>query len=256
MAGFATAIAHRGCRHVRLPSTTLAQADSGVGVKNGLNLFGKKNFAGTFAPPWAVINDFAFLQSLDPRDRRGGLAEAVKVSLIRDAEFFQWLEQHAADLVAPDTHTLETAIQRSASLHARHIATCGDPFELGSARPLDFGHWSAHKLEQLSGFTLRHGDAVAIGIALDTLYSVQQGWLDHVSGQRVLNLLRALGFELSTPELQHPDLLTGIEEFREHLGGQLTLTFLRGIGLGFETHHYDPDPLSHCLSALGSHPIT
>ena len=253
MAGFAAAIAHRGCRHVRLPSTTLAQADSGVGVKNGLNLFGKKNFAGTFAPPWAVVNDFELLKSLPPRDRRGGLAEAVKVSLIRDRAFFEWLETNAAPLAALQAPALEEAVRRCATLHVHHIATRGDPFELGSARPLDFGHWSAHKLEQLSDFALRHGEAVAIGVALDTLYSRQSGWLSPADAQRILTLLRRLGFTLFTPELRHAGLTRGIEEFREHLGGQLTLTFIHGIGEGFETHAFDPALLPPCLHEL-EHP--
>ncbi len=89
VAGFAAATAHRGVRHVRIPTTTLSQADSGVGVKNGINAFGKKNFIGTFAPPYAVINDFNLLASLEPRDKRSGYVEAVKVACIRDKKFFR-----------------------------------------------------------------------------------------------------------------------------------------------------------------------
>ncbi len=172
------ATAHRGIRHVRFPTTTLSQGDGGVGVKNGVNYFGKKNWVGTFAVPYAVVNDFAFLDTLPAREKRCGLIEAIKVALIRDADFFLWLEKHVEDLAALKPSVVEQAVQRSAELHVEHIATNGDPFEQGSARPLDFGHWAAHKLEQASGFKVAHGEAVAIGMAVDLLYSVKAGILD------------------------------------------------------------------------------
>ena len=245
MAGLAAATAHRGVRLIRMPSTTLSQCDSGVGVKNGINAFGKKNFIGTFAPPFAVINDFQLLESLTPRDKRAGYVEAVKVALIRDANFFIELESAAEKLHALEPAAMQRLIFRCAELHLEHIATSGDPFESGSARPLDFGHWSAHKLEQLSEFNIRHGEAVAIGIALDTIYSRKAGHLDAASAERVLRLLETLGFDLFANELLHADsdnsllVLKGLEEFREHLGGELAITLLRAIGQGFETHQTD-----------------
>src|SRR6185503_18955910 len=192
MVGLAAATAHRGVRHVRVPTTTLAQCDSGVGVKNGINAFGKKNFIGTFTPPVAVINDSQMLASLSPRDKRAGYVEAVKVALIRDAQFFADLERDATPLREFDAAAMQRLIYRCAELHLDHIATAGDPFESGSARPLDFGHWSAHKLEQLSEYKIRHGEAVAIGIALDVVYSRRQGFLDAVSAERVIDLIEAL----------------------------------------------------------------
>lgn len=253
MAGLAAATAHRGVRHVRLPSTTLSQCDSGVGVKNGINAFGKKNFIGTFAPPFAVINDFQLLESLTPRDKRAGYVEAVKVALIRDAAFFEELESAAEKLRTFDPAAMQRLIFCSAELHLNHIATGGDPFEFGSARPLDFGHWSAHKLEQLSEFKVRHGEAVAVGIALDTIYSRAMGFLSTGDAERVLRLLEALGFELFANELLHVDsenslmVVNGLEEFREHLGGQLAITLLRGIGQGFEIHEMN---LSRVIEAI------
>lgn len=242
MVGLAAATAHRGVRHVRIPTTTLSQDDSGVGVKNGINCFGKKNFIGTFAPPFAVINDFGLLASLSARDKRAGFAEAVKVALIRDREFFEWIEAAAGKLREFDPDAIHRLIFRCAELHVNHIATSGDPFELGSARPLDFGHWSAHKLEQLSDYKIRHGEAVAIGIALDVVYSRNRGYLEAATADRILTLLETLGFELFANELLHVDsdhaliVLKGLEEFREHLGGQLTVTLLKKIGQGFEVH--------------------
>ena len=242
LVGLAAATAHRGVRHVRVPTTTLSQDDSGVGVKNGMNAFGKKNFIGTFAVPWAVINDFDLLASLPPRDKRAGYIEAVKVACIRDAVFFAVLERDAARLREFEAESMQRLIHRCAELHLDHIATGGDPFELGSARPLDFGHWAAHKLEQLSEYRLRHGEAVAIGIALDVIYSRRMGFLPTAEAERVLGLIEALGFDLFARELLHTDaagepvVLKGLEEFREHLGGRLTITLLRGIGSGFEVN--------------------
>src|SRR5881396_3048486 len=242
MVGLAAATAHRGCRLVRIPTTTLSQDDSGVGVKNGINAFGKKNFIGTFAPPFAVINDFDLLASLLPRDKRNGYVEAVKVALIRDRSFFEAIERDADRLRDFDREAMQRLIYRCAELHVNHIAASGDPFEFGSARPLDFGHWAAHKLEQLSEYAIRHGEAVAVGIALDTVYSWKMGHLDGSSADRVLALLEKLGFVLFANELLNVDsdnnlmVLKGLEEFREHLGGQLTITLLKAIGLGFEVH--------------------
>ncbi len=256
VAGFAAATAHRGVRHVRIPTTTLSQADSGVGVKNGLNAFGQKNFIGTFAPPFAVINDFRLLATLPPRDKRAGYVEAVKVACIRDAAFFDQLERDAGALAEFAPEPMKHLIRRCAELHLEHIATSGDPFESGSARPLDFGHWAAHKLEQLSHFELSHGEAVAIGMALDVLYSRNTGLLDAAPAERVLRLLEKLGFTLFASELLNadnaelPDILSGLEEFREHLGGGLSITLLSDIGRSLEVHAMDPQPIAAAIQEL------
>jgi 3-dehydroquinate synthase len=256
MAGLATATAHRGVRLIRVPTTTLSQADSGVGVKNGINAFGKKNFIGTFAPPFAVINDFQLLATLPPRELRCGYSEAVKVACIRDAGFFAELERDAAALRDFEPAALRRVIHRCAELHAQHIAGSGDPFEFGSARPLDFGHWAAHKLEQLSDHRIRHGEAVAIGIALDVVYARNIGLLSSPSAERVLRLLEELGFGLFADELRHADddrqlrLLEGLSEFKEHLGGRLTITMLSEIGLGVEVHEMVPATIVAGLQEL------
>ena len=245
MVGLAATTAHRGIRHIRIPTTTLSQDDSGVGVKNGINAFGKKNFIGTFCPPFAVINDFKMLTSLSDRDKRGGYVEAVKVACIRDKAFFERLENDVQALASFAPEAMKRLVHRCAELHMNHIATSGDPFEMGSARPLDFGHWAAHKLEQISEYKIRHGEAVAIGIALDVIYAVRKGFLPKASGDRILKLLRGLGFSLFAVELTHTDsegnllVIEGLNEFREHLGGELTITLLREIGEGFEIHEMD-----------------
>ncbi|WP_343524186.1 3-dehydroquinate synthase [Pedobacter sp.] len=255
MVGYAATIAHRGIKHIRIPSTVLSQNDSGVGVKNGINYFNKKNFLGTFSPPVAVFNDELFLTTLSDRDWRSGIAEAIKVALIKDAAFFEWLEANAAALAARDTAAMNNQIWKCAKLHLEHIRSA-DPFENGSARPLDFGHWSAHKLEYLSNFEVRHGEAVAMGIALDSVYSNLSGRITAEEAQRVINLIQALGFDLTHPLLQvnesNSPILQGLEEFREHLGGQLTITLLTGIGSGEEVHEIDPQILKQAAGILNN----
>jgi len=256
VAGFAAATAHRGVRLVRIPTTTLSQADSGVGVKNGLNAFGQKNLIGTFSPPFAVINDFNLLATLAPRDKRSGFVEAVKVACIRDAKLFDEIERDAEKLAAFEPGAVRPLIRRCAELHLDHIATSGDPFEAGSARPLDFGHWSAHKLEQLSHFNISHGEAVAIGIALDVICSREIGLLNPSSAARILNLLEKLGFKLFAEELLNADnanlpaILSGLEEFREHLGGELSVTLLAEIGRGVEVHEMNPQAIAAAVAEL------
>lgn len=249
--GFAAAVAHRGVRLVRMPSTVLAQDDSGVGVKNGINAFGKKNFLGTFTPPWAVINDSSLLTTLDDRDWRSGLSECVKVALVKDATLFDDICNASARLVARDLDTTTAIIRRSAEWHLKHIVQGGDPFELTAARPLDFGHWAAHKLEQMTDFDLRHGEAVSIGIALDTTYSTLQGWLSESDRERILTGLRGLGLPTWHDDLSRTsELLGGLEEFREHLGGQLTLAMLRGIGNAFDVHTMDQEVITRAINRL------
>ncbi len=244
LAGFGAATAHRGIRFMRMPTTTLSQGDGGVGVKNGVNYFGKKNWVGTFSVPFAVVNDLDFLRSLPERACRDGIIEAIKVALIRDRAFYEYLEEHAAELKRLETKPLEVAIRRSAENHVDHIATSGDPFEYGSARPLDFGHWVAHKLEQISNFAVSHGEAVAIGMAIDLIYSAEVGMLDQETADRILNLIEGVGFHLWSDFLAEsrdgtPVILAGLEEFREHLGGQLTITLVPEIGRKVEVHEMD-----------------
>lgn len=245
LVGYAAAISHRGIRHLRIPTTVLAQNDSGVGVKNGINYKGKKNFLGSFSPPAAVFNDKQFLLTLNNRDFRSGISEAIKVALIKDPAFFAWIEAHASKLLKRDMESMEYLIKHCARLHLEHISSL-DPFERGSSRPLDFGHWSAHKLEQLSNFSITHGEAVAMGMALDSTYSLYAGVLSEEKLQRILNLL-ALFFDITNPLIRITDLnapiLQGLREFREHLGGNLCITLLRDIGEGFEVHEMDPHTL-------------
>jgi 3-dehydroquinate synthase len=256
MVSFAAAIAHRGVRVVRMPTTVLSQADSGIAVKNSINLFGKKNFIGTFVPAFGIVNDVEMLHSLPLRDKIAGISEAVKVSLLRDAAFYNYLESNAARLRMADEALLPYVVQRSAELHLAHICGNGDPFELGSARPLDFGHWVAHKLESMTAHRLRHGEAVAIGMAVDLLYSHASGLLDRVTMERILSLLRTIGFRLWDEALLERAadgrlaVLDGLQEFRQHLGGELHVTLLRGIGTSVDATEMDDRLVVDAIEAL------
>ncbi len=262
MAGYAAATSHRGGRHIRIPTTVLSQNDSGVGVKNSVNAFGSKNFLGTFAPPDAVINDFNFLHTLDDRDWRAGISEAIKVALIKDPAFFTFIHENAAAL-APDVRdmpAMQHLIHRCAALHVSHISAYGDPFERGSSRPLDFGHWAAHKLESITNFSIRHGEAVAIGIALDCCYAHLIGKLSEATLSQILQTFETLGFALYVPALSshlddptHPQsLFRGLSEFREHLGGELTVLLLDAIGKSTEVHEVDYDIYRKAVAMLQS----
>ncbi|MGZ0715552.1 3-dehydroquinate synthase [Pseudomonas palleroniana] len=256
--GYACATFHRGIRLVRVPSTVLAQNDAGIGVKNGINAFGQKNLLGAFYPATAVLNDFQLLTSLTHRDQIAGLAEAVKVALIKDSVFFEWMEQHADALARFDHPASRYAIRRCAELHLGHITGAGDPFERGNGRPLDYGHWAAHKLENLSQHRLRHGEAVAVGMALDSLYANAVGLLSASDTQRLMNLLHTLGFNLCPPELKMKDaqgrslVLLGLEEFRQHLGGQLSIPMLRCIGESVDLHAIDDAQMEQALQRLAN----
>jgi 3-dehydroquinate synthase len=247
MVGYAAATAHRGIRLIRVPTTILSQNDSGVGVKNSVNKFGKKNFLGTFAPPYAVINDASLIEKLPDREWIGGISEAIKVSLLKDPAFFAFIEDNAVALRNRDAGAMDWLIYRCAELHLQHIATSGDPFEFGSSRPLDFGHWSAHKLEQISNYAWRHGEAVAIGIALDSTYAWKLGMLPEDDWRRILDVFTTVGLPIWAPEMLQSlqaqsasgSILAGLQEFREHLGGDLTIMLLEGIGRGVEVHEMD-----------------
>lgn len=255
--GLAAALFHRGVRLVRFPTTVLSQNDSGVGVKNGVNLGGVKNLLGCFAPPAAVINDLDFLNTLEHRDWVAGSAEAFKVAIIKDRPFLDWLCSHADAIPARDPEVMEHLVRRCAELHITHIATSRDPFECGSARPLDFGHWAAHKLESMTRFELRHGEAVAVGIALDLIYASLAGMICRTEAAAVVAAMQRAGLTVwhdalteRTQSHATPAILAGIDEFREHLGGQLHVTFPSPVGQRIEVTDIDRQTMIRAIDAL------
>lgn len=262
MIGFAASLVHRGVRLVRLPTTVLGQCDGGVGVKTGMDEHGQKNFVGTFAPPVAVINDFNFLSTLENKYLIGGLSEAFKVAIIKDADFFRYLCDVAPDLRNRDSDAVEQVVRRAAILHLDHIRTSGDPFEFGTARPLDFGHWAAHKLEIMSNYRLGHGQAVAIGIAMDSYYAFRHGLLTEEDLHLILGSFAKVGLPVwdklldcraSDDQLM---VVKGLEEFREHLGGKLTITLPDGLGSGIEVHEMDHNIIADSITFLSGYAET
>lgn len=254
--GLAAALVHRGLRQVRVPTTVLGQNDAGVGVKNGVNYLGGKNAVGSFAPPFAVLNDSRFLVTLPQRDWLCGVAEAWKVAIIRDTTFFDWLCDNATKFPARDAASMEHLVFRCADEHLSHIRSNGDPFEYGRARPLDFGHWSAHKIELMSGFKISHGEAVASGVLLDSIYAGYQGWITEADLARIARGLKESGFPLWHDELDARDaegrhlVFAGLRDFQEHLGGELTVTFPDGLGARHEVHEIDLAQMAMAVQEL------
>ncbi|MFW5839698.1 MAG: 3-dehydroquinate synthase [Planctomycetota bacterium] len=256
MLGFAASIVHRGLRLVRIPSTTLGQNDAGIGVKNGMDEHGQKNFIGTFAPPFAVINDASLPTSCDQETWIAGVAEAIKVAMIKDAAFFEMISQLAGAMRMRDSQAMQQVVRRCAELHLEHIRTGGDPFEFGSARPLDFGHWAAHKLEMLSGYQLGHGQAVALGICVDSYCAMRSSLLGEAEFLSVLETIAAAGLPTWDDLLGRRkregklEILGGLDDFREHLGGTLTITLPDGIGGKTEVHHLNAADVEDAVEYL------
>ena len=249
--GFAAAITHRGLRLIRIATTTLSQADSAMAVKNGINAYDRKNYMGVFTMPWAIINDESTLDTLTQDHWLAGFSEAIKVALLKDPLMFEYIYSHGDRIRRRDLAVSIPAIRRSAKLHFDHITQNGDPFEREEARPLDFGHWSAHKLEQMSGFELSHGQAVAIGIAIDATYAHLMGWLSPGDHEKILTCLRRIGFSLfHKVMLQAHTLLSGLDEFQEHLGGRLTIPSIRHIGEAFDLFEIDTNRMRAAISYL------
>jgi 3-dehydroquinate synthase len=254
--GFAASVIHRGLRQIRIPTTVLSQVDSGVGVKNGLNRFGMKNYYGFFAPPFAIVNDGRFLETLSARDWISGLSEAFKVAIIKDRPFLDFLFENAGRLAERDSQAMDHVIRRCAELHLNHIRESGDPFERGLARPLDFGHWAAHRLESMSGHTLRHGEAVAIGVAIDTHCASYLGLVSAEECEYVCNAMKKCGLSLWHDSLlkgsswDQLEVLAGIEQFREHMGGRLTIAMPLGLGAYTDINDLPHDLVIQAIKAI------
>ncbi|OEU52570.1 MAG: hypothetical protein BA868_05230 [Desulfobacterales bacterium C00003106] len=254
--GFAAGTVHRGIRQIRVPTTVLSQDDSGVGVKNGLNRFGIKNYYGGYAPPVAVVNDILLLKTLDDRDWISGVSEAFKVAIIKDKPFLNFLIANAEKIPSRDIDAMEKIVHRSATLHVEHINVSGDPFETGSARPLDFGHWAAHKLEMMTNNELRHGEAVAIGIAIDMCCARELGLISNDDFDRVIKAMETAGMSLWNNALLERNtggeliVIDGLELFREHLGGQLTLAMPDGLGKKMDINQLSISLVERAIAVL------
>jgi 3-dehydroquinate synthase len=246
MAGFAAACYQRGVGFVQVPTTLLAQVDSAVGGKTGVNHPGGKNLIGAFHQPRAVLSDLATLRTLPPRELRAGLAEVIKYGLIDDPAFLDWIENHLEALLALDTTALRHAVRRSCEIKARIVAA--DEREHGERALLNLGHTFGHAIENAAGYgEWLHGEAVAVGMLLAADVSQRLGWLDATGVERLRELLRRAGLPTTAPAI-------GANRARELMGmdkkvlqGRLRLVLLRQLGEGVVCADYSADALEATL---------
>jgi 3-dehydroquinate synthase len=230
MAGFAAACYQRGVPFVQIPTTLLAQVDSSVGGKTGVNHPLGKNMIGAFHQPRAVLIDTDTLRTLPDREFRAGLAEVVKYGLIRDAELFAWLERNVAQLLARDPAALVHAIERSCRNKAEVVAQ--DETESGVRATLNFGHTFGHAIETGVGYgQWLHGEAVAAGMVMASDLSRRLGWLSDADAERVENLLAAANLPTRAPATLGADRIKALMAVDKKVqAGQLRLVLLKGIG--------------------------
>ena len=229
MAGFAAATFLRGIPYVQIPTTVLSQVDSSDGGKTAVNHTLGKNLIGAFYQPEMVVIDIDVLNTLDPREVSAGLAEVVKYGVIRDAEFFCWLEENVQQLVALDPEALIHAIKRSCQIKADIVAL--DEKE-GSIRAiLNYGHTFGHAIETLSGYgQWKHGEAVAAGMVVAAKISAQKGLCSQLDVDRLTQLLKGLVLPIEPPEFSLDDFVVAMQRDKKVKQGQLTMVLNQGIG--------------------------
>jgi 3-dehydroquinate synthase len=248
MAGFAAACYQRGIDCIQLPTTLLAQVDSSVGGKTGVNHPGGKNLIGAFHQPRAVIADTAVLGTLPPREFRAGLAEVIKYGLLGDLEFLGWIEHEIDALLAFDSAALETAIFRSCTAKARIVAE--DEREHGRRALLNLGHTFGHAIENATGYgTWLHGEAVAVGMLLAAELSARLGWLSTKDVARVRTLLGRAGLPTAAPRIGGRRALELMGMDKKVDRGRVRLVLLRRLGDAVVTGDYPGDALEAQLAA-------
>ena len=250
MTGFAAACYQRGVPFIQIPTTLLAQVDSSVGGKTGVNHPLGKNMIGAFHQPQCVVIDTDTLQTLDDRQLSAGLAEVVKYGLINDLEFFEWLEQHATELCQRDAQALTFAIARSCQNKANIVAE--DERETGRRALLNLGHTFGHAIETGVGYgQILHGEAVAIGMCLAAQFSAQLGWLQATEVTRIQTLLNQMALPIQLPTgLSVEQLLAGMKVDKKVRDGKVRLVLLSRLGQALITDQYDPNLLRQCLNEI------
>jgi 3-dehydroquinate synthase len=247
MAGFAAACYQRGIGFVQMPTTLLAQVDSSVGGKTGVNHPGGKNLIGAFHQPKAVIADTATLATLPPRELRAGLAEVVKHALICDAAFFSWLEANADALLALDPAALAHAVHRCCTIKAGVVSR--DERETGERALLNLGHTFGHAIEQVTGFgPWLHGEAVGVGLSMAAGMSQRAGWLPAADAARLDALLARLGLRTEARGAVTPQAARAAMQLDKKVqGGRVRLVLLKGIGQAFVTADWPTDAFDATL---------
>jgi 3-dehydroquinate synthase len=252
--GFAAATYQRGINFLQIPTTLLAQVDSSVGGKTGVNHPLGKNMIGAFYQPRCVLIDTDTLSTLDDRQLRAGTAEIIKYGLIRDEGFFGWLESHMRDLLARNPEALAYAIERSCQKKAAVVAE--DERESGNRALLNLGHTFGHAIETGLGYgRWLHGEAVAAGMAMAADLSRRLGWLSESERGRVENLLAAAGLPTHCPgEIRPQRMLDLMGVDKKVMGGRLRLVLLETIGRAVISSDFPPELLDRTLQSCGPDP--
>ena len=248
LTGYAAATFLRGVPFIQIPTTLLSQVDSSVGGKTGINHPLGKNMIGAFYQPQVVLADIDTLQTLPPREFSAGVAEVIKYGLIRDAQFFDWLEANMTKLMQLDEQVLSEAIYRSCQNKADVVAK--DEHEQGERALLNLGHTFGHAIENAMGYGVwLHGEAVAAGTMMAADLSQRMAWLSADEVARIKNSLLAANLPLDPPKLgaaKYLDLM-GLDKKVEN--GKIRLILQQGIGRAVITSDYDAAKLNDCLSA-------
>ena len=253
LAGFAAAVLRRGVRFVQIPTTLLAQVDSSVGGKTGINTRHGKNLVGAFHQPSLVLADIGVLGTLPPRDFLAGYGEVVKYGLLGDAAFFDWLEANGPALAAGDLSLRQHAVRRSVEMKAAIVSR--DETEEGERALLNLGHTFCHALEAATGYSdrLLHGEGVAIGCALAFELSARMGLCSQEEPSRVRAHLRAMGMKTDLADI--PGALPGPEALlalmaqdKKVVDGRLRFILARGIGEAFVADGVDPALVTRLLA--------
>jgi len=248
MVGFAAACYQRGIDYVQVPTTLLAQVDSSVGGKTGVNHPHGKNLIGAFHQPRCVLADTSTLRTLPAREYGAGLAEVVKYGFIRDVAFLQWIEANVESLLAREDGAIMHAVRRSCELKAEVVAC--DEREQGLRAILNFGHTFGHAIETASGYgTWLHGEAVAAGMVMAAQMSLRLGWLQAADCDRVVRLIQQLGLPVAPPQIgaQRGRELMGMD--KKVLGGRIRLVLLRELGRAEVVDDYAEPALEATLRA-------
>jgi 3-dehydroquinate synthase len=247
MAGFAAACYQRGVDFVQVPTTLLAQVDSSVGGKTGVNHPGGKNLIGAFHQPVAVLADTDTLATLPPRELRAGLAEVITSGLIHDAAFFDWLELNVDRLLAGNPEALTHAIRRSCEVKAEIVAR--DEHERGDRALLNLGHTCGHAIESATGYgTWLHGEAVGAGMLMAASMSQECGFLSPADVARLRALLHRVGLPLAAPDVSPAAALAHMKIDKKVQAGRMRFVLLKRIGAGVVTAEYPPEALQATLA--------
>jgi 3-dehydroquinate synthase len=247
MAGFAAACYQRGVDYVQVPTTLLAQVDSSVGGKTGVNHPGGKNLIGAFHQPRAVVSDIGTLGTLPPRELRAGLAEVIKVGLVADAGFLAWIEDNLEALLGLDAAALTYAIRRSCEIKAGIVAE--DEHEHGRRALLNLGHTFGHAIETAAGYgAWLHGEAVGAGMLMAADLSARLGWLVPADVERVRSLLQRAGLPVAAPRIGAARGLELMGMDKKVLAGRIRLVLLRRLGEGVVAGDYPAEALQATLA--------